>query len=137
MSSDTPHKTDIVVQRAPPRTRTRPPAADRRRWLAEDIRGGGVIDRVQTVLEIAVDGAISGSGGCNAMLGTAIIAGDTIAVFGAIASTRMACPRDVMEQESKFFAALRSTRTWRIDWPRRKLALLDADGKPVVLFARI
>jgi putative lipoprotein len=136
MSSDTPHKTDIVVQRAATNPDATAAAGPIGRWLAEDILGGGVIDRVQTVLEIAADGAISGSGGCNAMRGTATIAGDTIA-FGAIASTRMACPRAVMEQESKFFAALRSARTWRIDSARHKLALLDADGKPVVVFARM
>jgi len=88
MSSDTPHKTDIVVQRAATNPDATAAAGPIGRWLAEDIRGGGVIDRVQMVLEIAADGAISGSGGCNAMRGTAIIAGDAIA-FGAIASTRM------------------------------------------------
>jgi len=106
------------------------------RWLAEDIRRGGVIDRVQTVLEIAADGAVSGSGGCNSMRGQATIAGDTIA-FGPLASTRMACTPAVMQQESRFFAALREARTWRVDPLRRKLVLLDADGKPVVVLARM
>jgi heat shock protein HslJ len=136
ISSDTPHRIAIVVQRTATHPDATAAAGPVGRWLAEDIRGGGVIDRVQTVLEIAADGAISGTGGCNTMRGTATIAGDTIAI-GAIASTRMACPRAVMEQESKFFAALRSARTWRIDSARRKLALLDADGKPVVVFARM
>src|SRR5262245_16033622 len=74
MSSDTQHKTDIIVQRAATNPDATAAAGPIGRWLAEDIRGGGVIDRVQTVLEIAADGGISGSGGCNAMRGTATIA---------------------------------------------------------------
>src|SRR5262245_48511789 len=68
------------------------------RWLAENIRGGGVIDRLQTILELGADGAISGTGGCNVMRGKATISGDTIA-FGPIASTRKACSPAVMNQE--------------------------------------
>jgi len=34
-------------------------------WLAEDIGGGGAIDRLQTTLEITADGKAFGSGGCN------------------------------------------------------------------------
>jgi putative lipoprotein len=106
------------------------------RWLAEDIRGAGVIDHLQTILDIAADGTISGSGGCNTMRGKATISGDSIA-FGPIASTRRACPVAVMDQESRFFFALRDARTWRLDPIRRKLALLDAAGRPVVVFARM
>lgn len=65
------------------------------RWLAEDIRQGGVIDRLQTVLEIAADGRVSGTGGCNRISGKATISGDRIA-FGPVASTFMACTPAVM-----------------------------------------
>ena len=47
------------------------PTSPAGRWLAEDIRGGGVIDRLQSVLEIAGDGRISGTGGCNRIMGKA------------------------------------------------------------------
>ena len=105
------------------------------RWLAEDIRGG-VIDRLQTVLEISPDGRISGSGGCNRMSGTATIAGDTI-TFGPIASTKMACSRTAMNQENRFFAALNDVRAWRFDPARHKLTLLGADGTPLIVLARM
>jgi putative lipoprotein len=105
-------------------------------WLAESIRGGGVIDLLQTILEVGADGAISGTGGCNAMRGRATISGDTI-VFSSIASTRKACSPAVMDQESKFFAALNDTQTWRVDSVRRKLILIDGKGNPVVVFARM
>lgn len=81
------------------------------RWLAEDIRGGGVIDNLQTVLEIAEDGKVSGSGGCNRMSAVATVSGEDI-TFGPIAATRMACAPASMNQETKFFAALAEARTW-------------------------
>jgi putative lipoprotein len=106
------------------------------RWLAESIRGGGVIERVQTILEVGADGAISGTGGCNAMRGSATISGNTI-VFGPIANTRMACSPAVMNQETKFFSALQDAQSWRIDAVRRKLMLLDGNRNPVVVFTRM
>lgn len=133
-------QTEILVQRAAEQPST-PPDANaalplQGRWLAEDIRQGGVIDRLKTVLEIGADGAISGTGGCNRMAGKATITGDAIA-FGPLASTNMACTPAAMDQEAKFFAALRDVRTWRIDPLRCKLALLGADGKPLIVFARM
>jgi heat shock protein HslJ len=106
------------------------------RWLAEDIRGGGVIDRLQTVLEIVDDGSIFGTGGCNRMSGKAAISGGRIA-FGAIAATKMACAPAAMDQEMKFFAALQDVRAWRVDPARQKLALLDEGGNVVLVFSRI
>jgi heat shock protein HslJ len=106
------------------------------RWLAEDINGGGVLDRTQTMIELAADGRVTGSGGCNRIFGTAKIEGDTIA-FGAMGATRMACPPAVMAQEAKFLDALRDARAWRVDELRRKLSLLDARGRALVVFARM
>ncbi len=100
-------------------------------WLAEDIRGGGVIDNLQSVLEISGNGAVSGSGGCNRLHGQATISGASLS-FGAIASTRMACPPAVMDQESKFLSALEAVRSFRVDSQQRKLFLLDAAGQTVM-----
>jgi putative lipoprotein len=64
------------------------------------------------------------------------ILGNTIA-FGPIASTKKACTPSVMDQETKFFFALRDARKWRIDPVRRKLLLLDGNKNPVVAFGRM
>lgn len=106
------------------------------RWLAEDIRGGGVIDRLQTVIEIAADGTITGSGGCNRIRGKATMAGEAIS-FGPMVSTKMACSPAAMNQEQKFLTALRDVRSWRIDPVRRKLSLLGANGAAVVILAQM
>jgi heat shock protein HslJ len=104
------------------------------RWLAEDILGGGVIDRLQSTVEIAADGRASGSGGCNRIGGKAVIKGSNI-TFGAMFSTKMACPPAVMNQEAKFLNALSQTRSFRVDQGERKLYLMDAAGKVVVRLA--
>lgn len=97
------------------------------KWLAEDIDGGGVIDRLQTTLEIRDDGIVNGMGGCNRYAGSAKIDGTAIK-FLPMASTRMACSPAVMNQESKFHSTLEKVRTWRIDQAQRKLLLLDRQG---------
>ncbi|WP_332687002.1 META domain-containing protein, partial [Bosea sp. (in: a-proteobacteria)] len=110
------------------------PASPAGRWLLEYIRGAGVIDRLQTVLEIAPDGSVTGSGGCSRMHGKAKIAGARIS-FGPLASTNMACVPAAMNQEQRFFTGLRDVRRWEINPAQRKLALLDAAGQPVMTLA--
>ena len=124
-------ETNIMVERV-----VAAPASPAGRWLAEDIRGRGVIDNLQTVLEIAEDGKVSGSGGCNRMSTKATLTGEEIA-FGPIASTKMACAPAVMDQEMKFFAALSEVRTWRADPSRGKLSLLGKGGEVLIVLSRM
>jgi putative lipoprotein len=131
-----PDKIDIPVQRVAGPAAERPGQGPVGRWLAEDIRGGGVIDSLQTVLVLGADGGVGGSGGCNTMGGSAKISGDTIR-FGQIVSTMMACTPAVMNQERKFFDALNDVRSWRVDGPRRKLILSDARGRPIIVLAKM
>ncbi len=106
------------------------------RWLAEDINGGGVIDRLQTTLEIRDDGIVNGMGGCNRYAGSVTVSGNTIK-FLPMASTRMACSPAVMRQEAKFHSTLEKVRTWRIDQAQRKLLLLDGQGFDLMRFSRM
>ncbi len=104
------------------------------KWLAEDISGGGVVDRLQTTLEIAETGQVSGSGGCNTYRGTAEFS-ITAINFAALTSTKKACAPAAMEQETKFHKALGEVKAWRIDAGSRKLTLLDAKGTELVRFS--
>lgn len=98
-------------------------------WLAEDINGGGVIDRLQTTLTLGADGKVTGTGGCNRYMGMATVKGDAI-TFGPMAGTRMACTPAVMDQENKFHAALETVRSWRV--AQGKLFLRDESGNVVL-----
>jgi heat shock protein HslJ len=112
------------------------PAALTGKWLAEDIDGGGVIDRLQTTLEIRDDGIVTGMGGCNRYAGSATVSGEAIK-FLPLASTRMACSAAAMRQESRFHATLERVRAWRIDQQQRKLVLLDGGGFDLIRFSRM
>lgn len=104
------------------------------RWLAEDILGKAVVRGQQTVLEIAPDGVVTGSGGCNRFSGHAHIDGAEI-TFRALAATKMACAPAAMEQERKFHQALESARSFRIAPNDHRLILLDGAGRPVAKLA--
>jgi heat shock protein HslJ len=101
-------------------------------WLAEDIGGRGVIDDLQTTLEIRGDGAYGGMAGCNHFTGTFSLSGAAI-TFGPAAATRKMCVPAVMDQERKFFEALKAELTWRIEGS--KLVLGGRNGKSLLQLA--
>jgi heat shock protein HslJ len=100
-------------------------------WIAEDIDGGGVADRVRSTLAFERDGRIFGSGGCNRYFGTVKLSEDRLQLT-PLGTTRMACPPAVMDQETRFLAALAATATFRSDG---KLLLLDQAGTTRVRLA--
>lgn len=103
-------------------------------WLLEDINGSGVLDRVQTDLEISADGRAFGSGGCNRFNGEAKLSGKKLS-FGLLMSTRMACPEAVMKQEARFLNTMEDVRGWKLDDKRHKLLLLGAEGETLLTFS--
>jgi putative lipoprotein len=129
-----PDETDIRVERV--KSGKAEASGPRGKWLCESIRGHGVIDNVQTAIEIASDGKIAGSGGCNRIAGKATISGERI-TFGPMISTRMACAPAVMDQESRFLAALGDVRRFKVDSAKGKLVLFNANNRPVLVLARM
>jgi heat shock protein HslJ len=83
-------------------------------WLAEDIKGGGVIDNLQTTLEIRQDGSYGGNGGCNTYRGKLKVQDGSIA-FAPAAATRKMCAPAMMDQEQKFFDALGTVTSWKLE----------------------
>jgi heat shock protein HslJ len=102
-------------------------------WLAEDIGGRGVIDIAQSTVSFVSTDRVSGSGGCNRYSGPVAINGAALS-FGALATTRRACPPALMNQESKFLAALADARSFAFDGPF--LIFYDAAGGAVLKFTR-
>jgi len=94
-------------------------------WLAEDIGGRGVMDDLQTTLEINDDGTYSGFAGCNSYTGIFNLKGDVI-TFGPAGATRKMCVPAVMDQETKFFDALKTGLSWTIE--DTKLVLVKSDS---------
>jgi heat shock protein HslJ len=89
---------------------------------------GGVVTtlpRTQLSATFGADQRVAGSAGCNRFSGTYTMEGESLS-FGPLATTRMACPEPIMEQERAFLAALESTTQFTQTGDR--LTLRDADG---------
>lgn len=78
-------------------------------WRLADLNGNQVLDHVQATLAFPEPGKVAGSGSCNRFFGTAEIDAPAIKL-GPLASTRMACPDAVMNQETRYLAALQSAK---------------------------
>ncbi|MBR0682792.1 META domain-containing protein [Roseomonas eburnea] len=102
-------------------------------WIAEDIGGRGVVDRLRTEITFGAEGRAFGSGGCNRFTGGYTLEGERLH-FGPMASTNMACTPAAMDQEARFHAALAEIRGYRIE--NALLHLLDERGDALVRLAR-
>ncbi|MGH8618220.1 MAG: META domain-containing protein [Burkholderiales bacterium] len=103
-------------------------------WVAEDLGGRGVLDRVLTTLTFERDTMAVGTSGCNNYSAPAALDGATLR-FGQAAATRRACPPAVMDQEQRFFGVLEETRRYRREGSR--LWLLDEQDRPLARFTRV
>ena len=76
---------------------------------------------------------VSGSSGCNTYQGPYTTNG-SIAAIGPLASTRIACPDDVMAQETAFLAALQGIG--RVETRADSVLLQDRNGSLLVALVR-
>ncbi len=99
-------------------------------WVVEDIAGRDIIvySRIELVLEH--DGQLSGSTGCNLLLGRYRVDGSAMTIEVAT-TTRKVCPEALMYQERVFLGAIDSIDSYRFD-PTGALMLQDGD-QPWVL----
>ncbi|MGQ7243280.1 META domain-containing protein [Salinicola sp. V024] len=77
-------------------------------------------------LVLGEDGRVSGSTGCNRLMGSYRLEGDTL-TFSRLASTRMACPGDMATLEQAWLAALSETAHYAL--VGQSLVLQDADDR--------
>jgi heat shock protein HslJ len=64
-------------------------------------------------LEFGADGQVSGNAGVNTFSGTYEYDGNTLSL-GPLATTRMAGPQELMEQETLYLAALQASVSWEV-----------------------
>lgn len=79
------------------------------------------------------DHRVSGSGGCNRIVGSYELEGDRLK-FSRMAGTMRACPSG-MELERAFHEALGRVAAWKITG--EQLELLDSSGQPVADFVSV
>jgi len=104
-------------------------------WVAEDIDRQGVIDNLQSRLQIVSTAEVAGHGGCNSYHGPAELGSATSLHLGPFAATRMMCAPAVMDQERKFLDALSRARAARTE--NELLYLLDESGAAILRFSRV
>jgi putative lipoprotein len=93
-------------------------------------REGGKTGRF---VQFRADGVVGGFSGCNRFTGAYNQNGDEL-TFGPLASTRMACPPEVMEREQEFLAMLGNVRYAEVNHPT--LILKDGNGKELAELVR-
>jgi heat shock protein HslJ len=109
-----------------------PPASlNNTSWQIDQIYGVPPLADTPTQLQFT-DGRISGTAGCNRLMGSYTQA-DASLTLGPIASTRMACPSSLMQQEQQVIAALGRVRHW--EFSSDGLLLLH-DKKDILLRLR-
>ncbi len=79
-------------------------------WRAEDIGGGGIIDRSRATLTFGADGRISGSASCNNYSGSYTLDRGALSFTSTMVATQKACVPSLMDQERRFLAILGAAR---------------------------
>lgn len=99
-------------------------------WRAVDINGVPAADGGPVTLRLD-GGRASGNSSCNRYNGSyELKRADQQIRFGPIASTRMACPATVMDQERRYLSILESVSGYSF-YGDGSLSLIAADGRAV------
>lgn len=102
------------------------------KWAAVEIAGQNVADQYQPTMDLSENTQVFGASGCNRYFGPVKLGADSM-IFGAIASTQMACETKAMQREQAMFALFTKTKGWKMEGV--DLLLLDESGKIIARFA--
>ena len=91
-------------------------------WRGTDIVGRAVGSSPVTLM-FGSDGKIGGKSACNNYSANYLLTGSTLRVYGGMIGTRMACPANVMAQETQFREVLAAAT----------LATLQSDGSLMIV----
>ncbi|MGE3301495.1 MAG: META domain-containing protein [Hyphomonadaceae bacterium] len=116
-------------------TKSEPAAAttklSKTQWVAQSIAGDPVVENSRVTVVFGEPGKVAGSTGCNRYFGGYAEANEAL-TFSALGATKMACAQPLMDQETKFLAALGKAQTYAMD-ERGGLVIALADGRSIVL----
>jgi len=102
-------------------------------WALSTLAGKPPVAGTSITARFTSDGKVGGSAGCNQYAGTYTVSGNSIQVSSPLASTMMACPEAVMDQESAYLKALGEAKTYAVK--EDQLTLTDANKTVVATFA--
>lgn len=97
-------------------------------WQIREIAGQGVVEGSRPTLAFA-EGRVSGNGSCNRYMGQYQLAGGGHLTLSRMASTMMACPAPLMQQEDRLLDLLANVRDYAIAGD--VLTLTTTDGSRI------
>ena len=105
-------------------------------WQAVMVNNGkeavtSVLASTEITAQFSEDGRLTGKSGCNTYNTTYKTDGSAISIQPA-ATTRMACPPEVMEQEAQYLSALQSASKFKLG--EKTLELRTAEGALLVSY---
>ncbi len=126
LTGDAPDTVDVLVERMVERSEV---TLSDSHWLVVRMNGAEVQSAKVPELDFDRDGRVSGTSGCNRFTGSYTERGSRLE-FGPLATTRMACPDALGQQEIDFFKAVSNVTAFGVR--DGYTVLLDADGAVVM-----
>jgi heat shock protein HslJ len=100
-------------------------------WILESLNGSP-LEKGTLITAKFVDGKVSGSAGCNRYTGAYTVSGKEIQFTSPMASTMMACEQPIMDQETAYFQALATVKSFIVSGDQ--LTLKDSNGTVVASY---
>lgn len=101
-------------------------------WLLSELNGSAPIDSTTITAQFDESGRVGGTSGCNNYNTTYEVNGSQLTFREPVASTMMACPEPVMEQERDYMMVMADTASFEI--PNEELMLKDSNGVVLARF---
>ena len=103
-------------------------------WRVTRVEGAEVLADAVPTIEFDAGGSVYGKGSCNRYRGGYQLTGEAF-TMGPFASTMMACPEPMMDQEQRFLAAMAKVAAFAVT-PEGALELKAVDGTVLVTASR-
>lgn len=104
-------------------------------WLLGELKGAPPTAGTTITAQFDASGRISGSSGCNNYSTTYEINGSQLTISEPVASTMMACPEPIMEQEQEYMRVLSETASFEIN--NEELIFQDSNGDDLARFEAV
>jgi heat shock protein HslJ len=101
-------------------------------WALSTLMDKAVASNTGISIQFTSDGKVSGSSGCNRYSGTYTVSGNNMQISSPLATTRMACAQDVMDQENAYLKALGDVKSYAVSGDQ--LALKDGSNKALLVY---
>ena len=101
-------------------------------WILTALEGQPLIAEAPITAAFTEELQVGGTSGCNTYSGSYEVDGDTIS-FGLMATTRVACPQPIMQQETSYLTVLERTQTYAVT--DDLLTLYGPGGVELAVFA--